>query len=205
MLFKMTRTPASVLLSSPISEESNVRPTGVVKSSPTNPPPSAAPSSASPSSAAPSSTVQSSAVSSGAVQNGAVQNGGTSSDLSHSERDRERARAASTERPARKEASDSPESGVRLADIREAMLDDAELRSLFSDIATYGKVLEATVKPSPRSRPELIRRLPELYLKLVERRVFGAQIRYEFDDGVWLDTLMATPSGVRLVRVRLPD
>jgi len=98
-----------------------------------------------------------------------------------------------------------PDSGVRLADIKEAVLDDAELRTLFADIATYGKVLEVRMKASPRATPDPVRRLPELYLKLVERRVYGAQIRYEFEKACWLDTLITTPAGCRLVRVRLPD
>jgi len=62
-----------------------------------------------------------------------------------------------------------------------------------------------TAKAYPRARPETKLRLPELYLKLVERRIYGAQVRYEFDSGSWLDTLITTPSGCRLVRVRLPD
>jgi len=99
----------------------------------------------------------------------------------------------------------APESGVRLSEIKEAILDDAQLRTLFADIATYGKVQEVTMKASPRSRPENVRRLPELYLKLVERRLYGAQIRYEFESAAWLDTLVTTPAGCRLVRVRLPD
>jgi hypothetical protein len=103
------------------------------------------------------------------------------------------------------DAGASPESGVRLSEIKEAILDDAQLRTLFADIATYGKVQEVTMKASPRSRPENVRRLPELYLKLVERRLYGAQIRYEFESAAWLDTLVTTPAGCRLVRVRLPD
>src|SRR5688572_30323568 len=79
------------------------------------------------------------------------------------------------------EPGKSPESGLRPAQIKEAILDDAELRALFADIATYGRVQEVTMKASPRARSEIVRRLPELYLKLVERRVYGAQIRYEFD------------------------
>jgi hypothetical protein len=43
-----------------------------------------------------------------------------------------------------------------------------------------------------------------VYLALVERRIFGAQLRYEFEGALWLDTLLTTPSGVRLVRVELP-
>lgn len=99
----------------------------------------------------------------------------------------------------------APDSGIRLSEIKEAVLDDAELRTLFADIATYGKVQEVTMKASPRSIPDVVRRLPELYLKLIERRVYGAQIRYEFENACWLDTLITTPGGCRLVRVRLPD
>ena len=100
----------------------------------------------------------------------------------------------------------SPEVGPgELADVREALLDDEQLRTLFSDIATYADVLEVAVKASPRAHPDPGSRLPELYLKLVQRRVFGAQMRYEFQGKVWLDTLIATPEGLRLVRVELPQ
>ncbi len=103
------------------------------------------------------------------------------------------------------EMMDAAESVPPLADLQEAILDDDQLRDLLSDISTYGKVLGLSVKSSPRGRPETISRLPELYLKLVQRRVFGAQVRYEFDGSTWLDTLLATPTGVRLVRVELPQ
>jgi len=108
-------------------------------------------------------------------------------------------------RPAAADPLSVPDSGVRLAEIKEAVLDDSELRTLFADIATYGKVLEVTMKSTPRSRSDPVRRLPELYLKLIERRVYGAQVRYEFESATWLDTLITTPAGCRLVRVRLPD
>jgi hypothetical protein len=112
---------------------------------------------------------------------------------------------ASSQPASARDAGGSPQSGLRLTEIKEAILDDAELRKLFADIATYSRVEEVTMKASPRARSEVVRRLPELYLKLIERRVYGAQIRYEFDSGCWLDTLVTTPSGCRLVRVRLPD
>jgi hypothetical protein len=102
-------------------------------------------------------------------------------------------------------AEELEDAGERLADVREAVLDDEQLRALLSDIATYGQVRELSVKAAPRARPDAITRLPELYLKLVQRRVFGAQIRYDFEDKSWLDTLIATPEGLRLVRVELPQ
>lgn len=95
--------------------------------------------------------------------------------------------------------------GLPLSDLREAVLDDEELRALLSDIATYGEVRELSVQASPRARSEKVARLPELYLKLVQRRVYGAQVRYEINGAAWLDTLIATPQGLRLVRVELPQ
>lgn len=125
-------------------------------------------------------------------------------DMQHRSADVSSRRGATLEAPVIEPAA-APESGVRFAEIKEAILDDAELRTLFADIATYGTVQEVTMKVAPRSTPDVVRRLPELYLKLVERRVYGAQIRYEFESGSWLDTLVTTPAGCRLVRVRLPD
>jgi len=88
--------------------------------------------------------------------------------------------------------------------VRESVMDDEQLRALLSDIATNGEIIELSVKASPRARPDAIARLPELYLKLVQRRVFGAQVRYELSGAEWLDTLIATPDGLRLVRVAIP-
>jgi hypothetical protein len=125
-------------------------------------------------------------------------------DMHHRSADVSSRRGTTLEAPVN-EPPAAPESGIRFAEIKEAILDDAELRTLFADIATYGTVQEVTMKVAPRSTPDVVRRLPELYLKLVERRVYGAQIRYEFESGAWLDTLVTTPAGCRLVRVRLPD
>lgn len=88
-----------------------------------------------------------------------------------------------------------------LPQLEESVLDEEQLRDLLSDVATYGKVLEATVKATARSQPAVTMKLPELYLKLVERKVFGAQLRYEYKGAVWLDTLIPTQDGVRLVRI----
>lgn len=88
-----------------------------------------------------------------------------------------------------------------LPQLEESLLNEQQLRALLSDVATYGRVLEATVKANARSQPAAAARLPELYLNLVERRVFGAQLRYEYKRSVWLDTLIPTKDGVRLVRI----
>jgi|GEM_PF-2377018 len=136
----------------------------------------------------------------GRVDSGRPEAGGPQSSVQPSGKQPSNPQRASTQ-----EQGASPQSGLRLTEIKEAMLDDAELRKLFADIATYSRVEEVTMKASPRARSEVVRRLPELYLKLIERRVYGAQIRYEFDSACWLDTLVTTPSGCRLVRVRLPD
>jgi hypothetical protein len=43
--------------------------------------------------------------------------------------------------------------------------------------------------------------LRELAPLLLRQKVFGAQIQYSFESGRWLDTLVVTSAGFRLVRV----
>ncbi len=87
-----------------------------------------------------------------------------------------------------------------LPELGHTVLDEAGLRLLFADLAQQSRLLEATLRPTPLSRPRPVKRLRTLLLGLLERRVFGAQLRYEHAGLVWLDTLIATTGGVRLVR-----
>ncbi len=87
-----------------------------------------------------------------------------------------------------------------MPELQHTVLDEAGLRSLFADL-TDRSLLEATVRASPSARPRRVTRLGRLLTRLVERRVFGAQFRYEHGGAIWLDTLIATTGGVRLVRL----
>jgi len=87
-----------------------------------------------------------------------------------------------------------------LPELGHTVLDEAGLRLLFADLAKQSRMLEATLRPTPLSRPRPVKRLRTLLLGLLERRVFGAQLKYEHAGLVWLDTLIATTGGVRLVR-----
>jgi len=83
---------------------------------------------------------------------------------------------------------------------QEVILDPIELRILFAEIATFGKRVEATRKPSPESPPEPVHSLAQLFVDLSSRTVFGAQIWYEFQGMLRTDTLIAHAGGITCVR-----
>lgn len=88
-------------------------------------------------------------------------------------------------------------------EMHDAVLSSDELSALFRDYRECAVVGEILVKPGPgfvstESAPTL-EQAEEL---LRNRAVRGVQVRYQFNDGAWWDTLMQTPAGVRLVRIR---
>ncbi|HSC88178.1 MAG TPA: hypothetical protein VLC09_12935 [Polyangiaceae bacterium] len=89
---------------------------------------------------------------------------------------------------------------VEIPELQQTMLDEEGLRRLFAELPERS-LLEATVRATPLARPRRVQQLKRLLTRLVERRVFGAQLRYELHGMVWLDTLVAAPGGMRLVRL----
>lgn len=85
----------------------------------------------------------------------------------------------------------------------EAMLDDEALDALFRDIGSLTQIDEVIVKHGPGmvgdAEPPT---LEEARAMLDARTIRGVQIRYRHEGAHWWDTLMVTPSGVKLLRVR---
>lgn len=93
--------------------------------------------------------------------------------------------------------------GLKLPDLHEGVLDQDKLHQLFSDIAKFTKVFGIIARYQKRGFEDgtnvSLRQAEKL---LNEKEVRAVQIRYLYDNGEWWDTLMPTPKGIRLVRIR---
>ena len=92
---------------------------------------------------------------------------------------------------------------LALPELCEAGLDAGILAQLFDDIAGCTEVLAVLPKFADR------RKVAEQSVSLSEGRALLAsgearaiQIRYRYEGAEWWDTLMNTPQGTRLVRIR---
>lgn len=94
---------------------------------------------------------------------------------------------------------------IDFPDVFESTMDAETLSALFSDLARHAEVLEVRLKGGARDRgtqgPHDLRLAEQ---RLESGDVRGVQIRYRHDGHLWMDTLMATDAGTRLVRVRVP-
>ena len=98
---------------------------------------------------------------------------------------------------------DSAERTPPLPDLNQAVLDESSLESLFRDFVACTKVLDVTVKTAAdRMTPQKRVTLDDAKALLLSNLVRGVQVRYLYDNAEWWDTLMATPAGVRVVRIR---
>ena len=96
-----------------------------------------------------------------------------------------------------------PDAEGPMPDVREGILDGEGIAALFRDIGALTEVDEIIVKDRPGRADDT----PGVTLAEAERlvqsgEVRAVQIRYRHDGAHWWDTLMCTPEGVRIVRVR---
>lgn len=87
-------------------------------------------------------------------------------------------------------------------ELDERLLDEGQLRVHFARLQANSEELEVSVKRTTESVSESAQ-LEELVLPLVKSTIFGAQIHYSAGGCRWLETLIATINGVRLVRLQL--
>jgi hypothetical protein len=98
---------------------------------------------------------------------------------------------------------DSQDNDARLPDLNEAILDAATLERLFRDLEVCTRITEIIPKFAERQMvTEQTLSLEQARQLLLEGRARGIQIRYHYDGADWWDTLMRTPQGIRLVRIR---
>lgn len=112
--------------------------------------------------------------------------------------------------PSMNETDIGPE--IALPPLQEAVIDEATLDQLFFDIAEVAELVSVSLKGGATARAGDLSRAgsggDELALArraLSDGTALGVQIRYRFAGSEWWDTLLRTPSGVRLVRVRHED
>jgi hypothetical protein len=90
-----------------------------------------------------------------------------------------------------------------VTELYESLLDDAALGALFDDYGGQIELLEVLAKGGAELRAmSLGGRLDEARDALVTGAVRGLQVRYRWDGGEWWDTLLRSPRGVKLVRMR---
>lgn len=97
-------------------------------------------------------------------------------------------------------------SEIEFPDVYRAELDPPTLRALFSDLATHAEVIDVRAKAGARRYAGEERlSLRDAEALLGARAVRGIQVRYRHDGALWMDTLMAGPTKVRLVRMKVPE
>lgn len=87
-------------------------------------------------------------------------------------------------------------------DFEEKLLDAVKLGQHLSWLSRAAEDLVVTLKMSPQSPAQAVD-LQGLVLPLVENRAFGGQVEYTYFGKRWLDTMIASRAGVRLVRLQL--
>lgn len=119
--------------------------------------------------------------------------------------------ATSSSSPASVEPSSGPRAAsggeqaelpVELPQVQEGELNEEEVTKYLSDVSGGAQRVTVRVKDSARAQMRALDKLAELHRLVLQKKVWGAQIRYEFEDAEWTDTLIVTQSGTRIVRVR---
>ena len=90
-----------------------------------------------------------------------------------------------------------------LPEMRQAVLSHDEMRALLADLQAHATVWNTQCKTKP-SHPTPPHDLPlEHAVELLfAGNVQAIQIRYQFDQSEWTDTLFNNPLGIRLVRIQ---
>jgi len=93
-----------------------------------------------------------------------------------------------------------------LPEVLTADLDRATVEQLFDDLRDCAVVVEVLLKHDPRALVgESSVDLAAGRVALDDPEVRAVQIRYRALDRPWIDTLLRTPGGFRLVRMAAPE
>lgn len=94
----------------------------------------------------------------------------------------------------------------KLPVLQQTVLDAATLEALFRDLAQCTQILGVIPKGAPQAyAAEKGISLDAAREGLVSGAFRGVQVRYRYENQEWCDTLLATPAGVRLVRISLDE
>lgn len=94
---------------------------------------------------------------------------------------------------------------LELPDLHEAILDAQTLRAYATDLLDCAVIFDLQLKRAPQAYvPDSASALSldEALSALERREALGLQVRYLWQEKVWLDTLMWTAQGLRLVRIQ---
>lgn len=110
--------------------------------------------------------------------------------------------------PVLQNAPEAASDAIKLASLNEASLDWDELDCVLADLDDFANVLsimgkEAGHENTPQDR--VFAGIVEARDLFVAGTLVALQIRYEFADSTWFDTLMREPTGARLVRMPESD
>lgn len=94
---------------------------------------------------------------------------------------------------------------VELPNVHTALLDAETLAALFRDLAVGARILDVRAKGHATGYASTAAwSLDAAQAALTQGQVSGVQVRYALDSDIWRDTLMHTPEGTRLVRIKEP-
>lgn len=90
---------------------------------------------------------------------------------------------------------------VSLPDLQEVIFDGGQLRAYLDELHSTGTSVVVTVKRSQRSQVRGDVSVTNLCSEFIAKSLHSAQLRYSHSGTRWVDTLMITPGGVRLIRM----
>jgi hypothetical protein len=99
-----------------------------------------------------------------------------------------------------------PNNALKLPELQQAILEPAILEQLFHDLEHCTDIIEVIPKFRRQAQvaPANIT-LQQAAALLDTREARAVQVRYRYQNADWCDTLMVTPEGIRLVRIRQDD
>jgi hypothetical protein len=100
------------------------------------------------------------------------------------------------------EISFEPE--LRLPDLQDAVLGVSQMRVYLEELDSLGCPVKVRVKSAFQQRPRTLS-LGDIGRALERGEIHSAQLRYRFEGTAWVDTLMRTARGIRLVRLDLNE
>lgn len=93
-----------------------------------------------------------------------------------------------------------------LPELCQGLLDREQLSALVADLTELTQVQEVLLKGGEFSMAERSHMNLEIALEyLVRGQLRGVQVRYSWNGSHWMDTLLRSPEGIRLVRMPAPD
>lgn len=88
-----------------------------------------------------------------------------------------------------------------MPEMREGQLDAAQVEQLFADLASCTQVLAILEKGGQQNHAKTSHsNLIAARDRFLNREVLAVQIRYHYDNAEWIDTLLHSPTGIRVVR-----